>query len=433
MQEFEIDIHDLSHDGRGVGRLDGKAIFVTGALPGERVRARPGQRKKHFDQASLVEVLQASPQRVTPKCQHFGLCGGCALQHLDPDAQIAAKQHTLLQNLQRIGQVEAETVLPPLTGPHWGYRRKARLGVKWVAKKQRVLVGFREAADPRFIADLQRCEVLVPEVGEQLAGLSALIESLDARESIPQIEVAAGDHATALVFRHLQPLGERDQQALRDFGALHKLDIHLQPGGLDTVHPLQVGAAALDFALPEHAVSFRFEPVDFVQVNAGLNARMVDHALALLDLQPQHRVLDLFCGLGNFTLPIARRVREVIGVEGDAGLVQRANQNAERNGLGNARFFAADLVRELNQQPWMHERFDRLLLDPPRTGAEEVIRAMQLDDIQRLVYVSCHPGSLARDAGILVREKGFKLRAVGVMDMFPHTAHVESIAVFERG
>lgn len=432
MQEFEIDIHDLSHDGRGVGRLDGKAIFVTGALPGERVRARPGQRKKHFDQASLVEVVQPSPQRVTPKCQHFGLCGGCALQHLDPVAQIAAKQNTLLQNLQRIGQVEAERVLPPLTGPVWGYRRKARLGVKWVAKKQRVLVGFREAADPRFIADLQRCEVLVPEVGDRLAALSALIESLEARESIPQIEVAAGDQTTALVFRHLQPLSERDQHTLRGFGEAHGLDIHLQPAGLDSVRPLRVGEAVLAFALPDHAVSFRFEPVDFVQVNAGLNARMVDHALELLDLQPQHRVLDLFCGLGNFTLPMARRVREVIGVEGDAGLVQRANQNAERNGLGNARFHAADLVRELNQQPWMDERFDRLLLDPPRTGAEEVIRAMRLDDIQRVVYVSCHPGSLARDAGILVREKGYRLRAVGVMDMFPHTAHVESIAVFER-
>jgi 23S rRNA (uracil1939-C5)-methyltransferase len=323
-------------------------------------------------------------------------------------------------------------VLPPLTGPVWGYRRKARLGVKWVAKKQRVLVGFREAADPRFIADLNRCEVLVPAVGDRLAALSALIESLDARDSIPQIELAAGDDATALVFRHLQPLSERDQQALRSFGQAYGLDIHLQPAGLDSVHPLHLGGAPLGFALSEHSVRFLFEPVDFVQINAGLNARMVDHALALLDLQPQHRVLDLFCGLGNFTLPVARRVREVIGVEGDAGLVQRANENAERNGLGNARFYAADLVRELNQQSWMDERFDRLLLDPPRTGAEEVIRAMRLDEIQRVVYVSCHPGSLARDAGILLREKGYRLLAVGVMDMFPHTAHVESIAVFAR-
>lgn len=432
MQEFEIDIHDLSHDGRGVGRLDGKAVFVVGALPGERVRARATQRKKHFDQATTTEVLRAAPERVEPRCRHFGLCGGCALQHLDPEAQIAAKQHTLIENLQRIGQVQSERVLPPLTGPVWGYRRKARLGVKWVAKKERVLVGFREAADPRFIADIDSCEVLVPEVGARLGALSALIQGLESRALIPQIEVAAGDTGTALVFRHLQPLPDSDRAALRAFATDTGLHILLQPGGVDSVVPLDGDSPGLRFEVPRHQVSLRFEPLDFVQVNRLLNEAMIDHALNLLDLKPQHRVLDLFCGLGNFTLPVARHVREVIGVEGDAGLVRRANENAARNGLSNAQFHAADLVRELAGQPWMQERFDRVLIDPPRTGAEDVIRAMDFSTVPRLVYVSCHPGSLARDAGILVREKGFRLAAAGVMDMFPHTAHVESIALFEK-
>ncbi|MCB1553104.1 MAG: 23S rRNA (uracil(1939)-C(5))-methyltransferase RlmD [Xanthomonadales bacterium] len=432
LQEFDIDIHDLSHDGRGVGRVDGKAVFVVGALPGERVRARATQRKKQFDQATTTEVLRASPERVAPRCAHFGLCGGCALQHLDPAAQIAAKQRTLVENLQRIGQVQPERVLAPLTGPVWGYRRKARLGAKWVAKKERVLVGFREAADPRFIADIDRCEVLVPEVGARLGELSALIQSLESRAAIPQIEVAAGDHGTALVLRHLQPLSEADRSALRAFAAASGLHIMLQSGGVDSVLALDGEGPELSFEVPHHRVSLRFEALDFIQVNRLLNEAMIDRALELLALQPQHRVLDLFCGLGNFTLPIARRVREVIGVEGDAGLVRRANQNAAANGLDNAHFHAADLVRELAGQPWMQERFDRVLIDPPRTGAEEVIRAMDFATVPRLVYVSCHPGSLARDAGILVREKGFRLAAAGVMDMFPHTAHVESIALFEK-
>jgi 23S rRNA (uracil1939-C5)-methyltransferase len=422
--EYELDIVDLSHDGRGVAKLDGKAVFVTGALPGERVRARQTLRKKSFDEAATLEVLRASPDRVVPRCLHFGTCGGCALQHLAPAAQIAAKQHVLLENFERIGHVRPARVLPPLVGEPWGYRRKARMGAKWVAKKDKALVGFREQ-DGRFIADLSRCEVLVPQVGARLADLSALVGALEAREQIAQIELAAGDEVVVLVFR--------DREKLSDFGRRSGITVYLQPGDNASVHPLEADAPALRFALPAYDVDFDFRPLDFVQVNADMNRRMVDHALALLDPQPRDRVLDLFCGLGNFTLPLARRAGAVVGVEGDPGLVQRARDNAARLGIGNVEFHAADLAKDLRGQPWVGQGFDKLLLDPPRTGADAAIPQLPLEQVRRIVYVSCHPGSLARDAGILVREHGYRLEAAGVMDMFPHTAHVESIALFERG
>jgi 23S rRNA (uracil1939-C5)-methyltransferase len=429
---IELDIVDLSHDGRGVGRIDGKAVFVTGALAGERVRVRLNQRRKRFDEAELLEVLAASPQRVEPGCAHFGRCGGCALQHLAPAAQILAKQQVLLDNLERIGHVHPAEVLPPLVAAPWGYRRKARLGVKHVRKKERVLVGFREAADPRFIADIDRCEVLVPEVGHRLGALARLVESLDARERIAQIEVARGDDTTALVFRHLDPLGADDRRRLVEFGREHALAIFLQPGGNDSVHALWPERPRLAFRIPSADVELEFEPLDFVQINAGLNLQMIERAVALLDPRPTDRVLDLFCGLGNFTLPLARRAAEVVGVEGEAGLVQRARDNAARNGIDNARFHVADLAGPLAGASWLDEPFDLTLLDPPRTGADALIAQLPTKGLRRLLYVSCHPGSLARDAGLLVREHGFRLTRAGVMDMFPHTAHVESIALFER-
>ena len=430
---IEIEIVDLSHDGRGVGRIDGKAVFVSGALAGERVRAQMKQRKRSFDQAELLEVLRPSPERVVPGCPHFGRCGGCALQHLAPAAQIAAKERVLLENLERIGQLRPQRVLPPLTASIWGYRRKARLGVKYVRAKERVLVGFREMADPRFIADIDSCAVLVPQVGERLSDLARLIEGLAARERVAQIEVASGDDSTALVFRNLDALGEADQAALVAFGKQHDLGIVLQPGGIDSLQVLWPESLALRFAIPAADVSLDFRPLDFVQINAELNQRMIAQALALLDPQPTDRVLDLFCGLGNFTLPLARRAREVVGVEGDAGLVQRARDNASRNGIGNAHFFAADLAKPLAGENWLSEKFDLILLDPPRTGADGVIAQLPTRGVRRIAYVSCHPGSLARDAALLVRDHGFNLVAAGAMDMFPHTAHVESIAVFERG
>jgi 23S rRNA (uracil1939-C5)-methyltransferase len=438
---FDLDITDLSHDGRGVARRPdgahaGKTVFVSGALPGERVRVRQTARSRSFDEATAVEVLSASPDRVPARCAHFGTCGGCVLQHLAEDKQIDAKQRVLLENLERIGHVVPDRVLPPLTDASWGYRRKGRFSVRRVEKKDKTLVGFREQ-DPRFVADLSQCHTVVPQIGTRIAALSALIDGLDARRDLPQVEFIVGDASedfdgVALVFRHLQPLSERDRAALTAFGQTHRIAIFLQPGGLDSVHPLWPAEPQLSFRLRAWDLELKFRPLDFIQVNAGLNEKMIARALELLDVQPEDRVLDLFCGLGNFTLPLARSAREVVGVEGDAGLVARARENATHNGLDNVRFHAADLAQDLRGQPWLRTPFDRLLLDPARSGADIVLKQLPLTGLKRIVYVSCHPGSLARDAGYLVNERGWRLSAAGVMDMFPHTAHVESIAVFDR-
>ncbi|MEQ7420423.1 23S rRNA (uracil(1939)-C(5))-methyltransferase RlmD [Xanthomonas campestris pv. campestris] len=431
---FQTAITDLSHDGRGVARRDGeggKVTFISGALPGEVVAAEPTARSRHFDEARTVEVLQASPQRVTPRCPHFGVCAGCVLQHLEESQQIVAKQRVLMDNLERIGHVTPQTVLPALVGDTWGYRRKGRFSVRRVEKKDKTLVGFREL-DPRFVADLSVCYTVIPQIGEKIPQLAALVEGMDGKRDIPQIEFIAGDDAVALTIRHLQPLSARDEQALVEFAQAHDFAIFLQPGGVDSVHPLWPQEVPLSFRLPKWDVELAFRPLDFIQVNASLNQKMIAHALALLDAKPADRVLDLFCGLGNFTLPLARTVREVVGVEGDAGLVARARENAQRNGLDNAQFYAADLTQDQRQTAWMRQGFDKLLLDPPRSGAIDVLQQLPLKQFKRIVYVSCHPGSLARDAGYLVNEQGFSLLSAGAMDMFPHTAHVESIAVFEK-
>lgn len=443
--DFEIALDGLSHDGRGVGRRDGKAVFVSGALPGERVRARQTAKNRHFDEAAAFEVLEASPDRVVPRCAHFGVCGGCALQHLDEAKQIEAKASVLRENMARIGGVGPREWFTPIRDAQWGYRRKGRLSVRWVEKKGKALVGFREQ-DPRFVADLSECHTVIPAIGMALPALSALVESLEGRRSIPQIEFIAGDGAldggvgvdhggresgvVALVFRHLEALSDSDRDKLVAFAKANAMAVFLQPGGIDTVAPLWPERVDLHFDLAGLRLAFR--PLDFIQVNAGLNRKMIARAVELLALKPGERVLDLFCGLGNFTLPIAKLGHEVVGVEGDAGLVARARQNAEANGLPNARFFAADLAKDLSNEPWMRDGFDKLLIDPPRAGAAEVLAQLPLKKIPRIVYVSCHPGSLARDAGFLVKERGYTLLGAGVMDMFPHTAHVESIAVFER-
>ena len=408
-------------------------MFVWGALAGERVLAKRTRRTRDFDQAVTLEVLRASPDRVEPRCPHFGGCGGCVLQHLDAGKQIEAKQATLLGLLRDAGGLVPESVLPPLVDAAWGYRRKGRLSVRWVAKKGKTLVGFREP-DPRFVADLSECHTVIPAIGERIGVLAALVDGLQARAVIPQIEFIAGDDAVALVIRHLEPLGEGDREALVAFAREHGFAIFLQPGGLDTVHPLwPAEPPRLALRLEPWDVELGFQPMDFIQVNAGLNAKMIGLALQLLDAGADDRVLDLFCGLGNFTLPLARVVREVVGVEGEAGLVARARENAERNGLGNAQFHAADLTLDQREAPWMGQGFDKLLLDPPRSGALQVLRQLPLGQFQRIVYVSCNPASLARDAEYLVNERGWKLHRTGVMDMFPHTAHVESIALFEPG
>ena len=431
MTSSEADITDLTHDGRGVAHIAGKATFVAGALAGERVRLRDVRRHRHYDEAAVEEVLHASPDRVAPRCRHFGVCGGCALQHLDPAAQIAAKQRVLLENFERIGKVQPDEILPPLTDSPWGYRRKARLSAKFVEKKGRMLVGFRET-NGRYVADIERCEVLHPAVGERIAAITAMLESLEGKRDIPQIEVAAGDNLIALVFRHLKPLSDADTQALVAFGQANDLAIFLQPGGIDSVAPLWPIGAQLNFTLPAYDATLDFRPLDFIQVNGGMNRRMIDHALALLAPQSTDRVLDLFCGLGNFTLPLARRAAQVVGVEGEAGLVQRARDNAARNGITNATFHSADLSTDQRATAWAKADYELLLLDPPRSGADAVLEYLPRKSTRRVVYVSCHPASLARDAGILVDRHGFKLKSAGVMDMFPHTAHVESIALFER-
>ncbi|WP_421680628.1 23S rRNA (uracil(1939)-C(5))-methyltransferase RlmD [Stenotrophomonas bentonitica] len=431
---FQTDILDLSHDGRGVARRDGeggKVTFITGALPGEVVTAEPTARNRHFDEARTIEVVQASPQRVTPRCPHFGVCAGCVLQHLEESQQIVAKQRVLIDNLTRIGHVTPGTVLPPLVGDSWGYRRKGRFSVRRVEKKDKTLVGFREL-DPRFVADLSQCLTVIPEIGMKVGVLSEFIETLDGKRDIPQIEFIAGDDAIMLTIRHMQPLSDADRAAWIAFGQAHDFAISLQPGGVESVQPLWPAEVPLSFKLAPWDVELAFRPLDFIQVNAKLNVQMIAHALALLDAGPDERVLDLFCGLGNFTLPLARTVRNVVGVEGDAGLVARARENAVRNGLENAEFHAADLTQDQRQASWMRQGFDKLLLDPPRSGAIEVLQQLPLKQFKRIVYVSCHPGSLARDAGYLVNEQGFTLVSAGAMDMFPHTAHVESIAVFEK-
>ena len=435
----ELAIEDLSHDGRGVATHEGKKVFVRGALPGERVMARMIGRKRRYDEAETMTVLQASADRREPRCPHFGQCGGCSLQHLDAAKQIEAKQNTLVQNLARIGKVEPAELWPPLTADPWGYRRKARLSVRYVAAKERVLVGFRETY-ARFVADIAECHVLDPRIADQLPALSELIHGMEARQSIPQIEVACGDRACALVFRHLEPLSAGDREKLADYARGSGIAVMLQPAGPDSIVALEPDSPALSFGLPEFDLDLAFGPSDFIQVNARMNRSMVQRALELLAPGPGDRVLDLFCGLGNFTLPIARRAGQCVGVEGDAALVAKARENAARNGVSNVEFFAADLAVEgatepgggLSGAPWLQGAYDSALVDPPRSGAEFILPALASSGARRIVYVSCHPASLARDAGLLVHQHGYRLVGAGVMDMFPHTGHVESIALFER-
>ena len=432
MEPFVIHIEDLTHEGHGVGRREGKAVFVDGALPGEEVRCAYTARRGRHDEARTLEVLTPAPERVEPRCAHFGVCGGCALQHLDPTAQLARKQRWLLDSLTHIGKVQPERVLEPLTGPIWGYRRRARLGVKYVTKKGRVLVGFRERRGP-YLADLRRCEILDERVGGLLEELARLVETLSIRDRLPQIEVAGGDAVMSLNLRVLAPPSAADLAQLRSFGERHGLVLYLQPGGVDSVQPLEISPEppVLSYRLAD-GLELGFQPQHFIQINAALNRALVERTCELLELGPEDRVLDLFCGLGNFTLALARRAREIVGVEGDAGLVEWARRNAARNGIANAAFYAADLAGDLAGQPWIQGGYDRILLDPPRSGALELMPWLATVGARRIIYVSCHPATLARDLGELVHRFGYQLLGAGVLDMFPHTVHVESVAVLAR-
>ena len=427
-----MEIESLTQEGRGLTRVGGKAVLVHGALPGERVRFRYTRIQKSRDEGTVTEVLMPSPQRVQPRCPHVDICGGCSLQHMDPVAQIRWKQEILEGVLASIGKVRPERWLPPLAAGHWGYRRKARLGVRYVAKKGRTLVGFRERGTS-YVAELRRCDILHPAVGERLVAIAALLDSLSIRERVPQIEIAVGDGPCVLVFRVLEPPSEEDLARLNAFGKRNGLHVYLQEGGAGSIRSLPGHSGELFYGLPGANVRLHFEPTDFTQVNLELNAMLVEQALTLLDPKPDEWVLDLFCGLGNFTLPVARLAAEAVGVEGNQGLVERARANAERNGIGNARFLTADLYREFDDSPWTRERYHKALLDPPRSGALQVLDLLPAKGVERILYVSCNPATLARDADRLVNGLGYRLMTAGVMDMFPHTAHVESMAMFARG
>ncbi|MDR2016677.1 MAG: 23S rRNA (uracil(1939)-C(5))-methyltransferase RlmD [Burkholderiales bacterium] len=443
---FTAPIESLDQEGRGIARLDGKTVFVEGALPGETVVAQTLKRKPSWELARTEHVLASNPDRVTPYCPHFGVCGGCSLQHATPALQVAAKQRVLEDALQRIGNVRAGQLLPPIHGPAWGYRYRARLSVRHVFKKGSVLVGFHERKSS-YVADMRECPVLPSKISALLLPLRELVESLSIRDRLPQIEVTVGEPlpssqaptdplAYVLVLRILEALSDNDETLLRAFADRHGIDFWLQTGGPDTAHPFHPKDSALMYSLPEFAVTLPFAPTEFTQVNHDINRVLVRRALALLDPQPGERVADFFCGLGNFTLPIARCGARVIGIEGSPALIRRAEQGAQRNGLVNhCTFLCANLFKVSPETlaPWLP--LDKILIDPPREGAIELVKALpHADDesaVRRIVYVSCNPATLARDAEVLVHERGYTLCAAGVVNMFPHTAHVESIAAFE--
>lgn len=426
-------VHALSHDGRGIATIEKKTTFISGALPGETVTYRLTQKRSTYNEATLIDIIQAAPERVTPPCQHFGVCGGCSLQHMSMDTQIQLKQQTLLDQLKHFGHVTPGTILPPLSATSLGYRRKARLGAKFVIKKDKMLVGFREKSS-NYLADLERCVVLHPEVGDRLTDLSQLIRSLDLYQHIPQIEVAIGDTDVALVFRHLEPLSQTDREKLICFGKKHQFHIYLQPNSpaeVEKIWPPE-STPRLTYTLPDEDLTFLFHPLDFTQINLDINRLMVSQAIDLLALSPSENVLDLFCGIGNFTLPIARHAGHVVGVEGGVEMVTRAADNAKHNKIENANFYAANLQAPPTDAPWMKQTYHKVLLDPPRTGAKEILPFIAACSPQRIVYVSCNPATLARDAGELVNQFGYQLTQVGIINMFPHTAHIEAMAVFDK-
>jgi 23S rRNA (uracil1939-C5)-methyltransferase len=424
-------IESLDHEGRGVAHVDGKVVFIEGALPRERVRYVPSRRKASFDVGHLHDIVRESTDRVAPGCKFFGLCGGCAMQHASLPLQIAAKQRVLEDNLARIGKVVPEQILPPIAGSAWGYRQRARLSVHYVMKKGGVLVGFREKKSS-YVADMTSCEVLPPKVGYLITPLREMLTSLSCRERIPQIEVAIGESVTVLVLRVLEPLPAADQDKLRVFADTHAIQWWQQPKGPETAEPwYPLDSPELTYRLPDFALELKFRPTEFTQVNQGVNRLMVARAMHLLDPQPGETIADLFCGMGNFSLAIASRGANVIGMEGSAALAGRAQENASRNNLSfRCRFISADLYTDPAGAMQRLPRVTGMLIDPPRDGAIEVCKLIDETAVERIVYVSCNPATLARDAAVLVETKGYRLRAAGVVNMFPHTAHVESIAVF---
>ena len=439
-----LQIESLDLEAQGVAHnAEGKVVFIEDALPGEEVQVQVNRRKSNWEQATITALRRESSQRVAPRCPYFGTCGGCKMQHLHIGAQVATKQRALEDALRHLGKVRPEQMLRPIEGPAWGYRYRARLSVRFVAKKGKVLVGFHERKSG-FVADMESCAVLPPHVSALLMPLRAMVAAMDQRDRLPQIELAVGDDLTALVLRHLDPLTERDTTRLREFGDHHGVQWWLQPKGPDTVHRLDAHGPALAYALPEFGISMPFKPADFTQVNPHINRVLVTRALRLLDARADERVIDLFCGLGNFTLPIARRAGEVLGIEGSESLVERSRENAALNKLAEkARFVARNLFELTPAELAGHGRAAKWLVDPPREGAFALVKALaglhadptlapDYTAPRRIVYVSCNPATLARDADVLVHEAGYRCTMAGVVNMFPHTAHVESLAVFNR-
>jgi 23S rRNA (uracil1939-C5)-methyltransferase len=424
-------IQDLSHDGRGIAKIEGKVVFIEGALPLEEVEFSYTKQKKDFDEAKLEKVLKPSPYRKEPKCQHFGICGGCSLQHLSSDGQLIYKQEHWLHLMEKMGGGRPEEILPPLQADVWHYRRKARLGVRYVKKKEKTLFGFREKHHPSFLIDMQECPIIEERFHEQMPALQTLLNQLPSKSEIAQIELSAGEEV-ALIFRNLKPLTQTDKDLLIGFGQTSGFKLYLQPKGPDSLELLYPndGNFAMQVYLKSADAYLQFEPLDFIQVNASLNDKMIELALELLELQANDEILDLFCGLGNFSLPLAKRVQHVYGFEGSAGMMQRAQENASAQGFKNLEFYHADLFDPKSLDLLKQVTFNKILIDPPRDGAQTIVEAMGELNPERIVYVSCHPATLARDAAILRQKFGYRMVKGGIMDMFPHTGHIESIALF---
>ena len=430
-EPFELEISSLGSKGAGLAELNGKTLHVLDALPGEKVIARNLFGRSQRGKAETLEVLRPSVDRIEPQCPHFGNCGACSLQHMSMEAQLARKEAMLLHSLEETGQVQSGQFYPPLASPQWNYRRKARLSVRDVAAKGRVLVGFRER-NGRYVADMDECHILHSEIADSLPKLSRLLESLECRATIPQIEVACGDKCSAVIIRHLEEFSTTDIEVLKAFACETGLGIFLQSGGPDSVQLLAPADFQLEYAIEPLGLRFQFEPLDFIQVNGGLNQQMVMRALELLEPQAGDHILDLFCGLGNFTLPLAIHASHVTGIEGSDEMVGRGRSNARLNNLDNVDFHCADLYQPCEKAPWPDIKYNKILLDPPRSGALELLPWIAASKVSRVLYISCNPETLARDAGLLVNKFGFSFKGAGIINMFPHTPHSEAIALFER-
>jgi len=430
----EATIVDITLDGRGVTDNVGKVVFVPFTITGEQVKFERKRKKKKFDEARLIEVTKSVPQRIVPRCEYFSICGGCSIQHINTQAQLEFKQKAVLDTLRRIGNVVPEKIFPPVVHKVWGYRRRARLAVKYVAKKGRVLVGFREYSAP-YVADMWHCEVLHPSIASLIAPLSNLISGFSIKDKLPQVECSVAENATALVFRVLESPSSSDISQLETFADKFNVRVYLQTKGPATVAPLsgKVFDSPLSYTLRPFGITLDFLPIDFIQVHNEVNQKMVQQAIAWLQLNANQKVLDLFCGLGNFSLPIAKYVESVLGIEGDEQLVERAQHNAHKNQLNNVEFKREDLFAVDDQCTWLNQSWDTVVIDPPRAGAREVVELLAKINPEKVLYISCHPGTLARDADILVNSLGYRLEKVCVLNMFPHTGHVETMALFSKG